>query len=161
MSTLYTLTENYNNLIELLDNPEIEPEVLEQSLNEVAEQIEVKAENIAKLIKNIDGDIEAIKNEEKRLAEKKRSLEAKKLRIKEYLYGQIKLLENKKVKTPLFSIAIQKNPPSVAVESEENIPECYYIIKKELSKKDLLGALKDGLEIKGVKIVQSEGIRIR
>lgn len=161
MSTLYTLTENYNNLIELLDNPEIEPEVLEQSLNEVAEQIEVKAENIAKLIKNIDGDIEAIKNEEKRLAEKKRSLESKKLRIKEYLYQQIKLLENKKVKTPLFSIGIQKNPPSVAVESEENIPECYYIVKKELSKKDLLGALKEGVEIEGVKIVQSEGIRIR
>lgn len=158
---LYELTENYSNLLELLDNPEIEPEVLEQSLNEVAEQIEVKAENIAKLIKNIDGDIEAIKNEEKRLVEKKRSLEAKKLRIKEYLYGQIKLLENKKVKTPLFSIAIQKNPPSVAVESEENIPECYYIVKKELSKKDLLGALKEGIEIKGVKIVQSEGIRIR
>lgn len=158
---LYELTDNYNNLIELLDNPEIEPEVLEQSLSEVAEQIEVKAENIAKLIKNIDGDIEAIKNEEKRLVEKKRSLESKKLRIKEYLYGQIKLLDNKKVKTPLFSIAIQKNPPSVAIESEENIPECYYIVKKELSKKDLLGALKEGLEIEGVKIVQSEGIRIR
>lgn len=161
MSALYTLTENYNNLLELLDNPEIEPEILEQSLNEVTEQIEIKAENIAKLIKNIDGDIEAIKNEKKRLSEKEKSLESKKLRIKEYLYQQIKLLKNKKIKTPLFSIGIQNNPPSVAIESEENIPECYYIIKKEISKKDLLGALKDGLEIEGVKIIQTEGIRIR
>ena len=118
---LYELTGNYLNLMELVDNEGVPQEVLQESLQEVKEEIETKSENIAKLIKNIDSDIQGLKVEEKRLKEKRQSLENKQAYLKQYLEESLKAVDIKKVKTPLFTIAIQKNAPSVIVESEESI----------------------------------------
>lgn len=158
---LYELTGNYLNLMELVDNEGVPQEVLQESLQEVKEGIETKSENIAKLIKNIDSDIQGLKVEEKRLKEKRQSLENKQACLKQYLEESLKAVDIKKVKTPLFTIAIQKNAPSVIVESEESIPECYYITRKELSRTAILDALKEGKEVAGAKLEQKESLRIR
>lgn len=161
MAKLYELTGNYLNLMELLDNPEVSQEVLQESLQEVKEEIETKAENIAKLIKNIDSDIQGLKVEEKRLNDKRKSLENKQVYLKKYLEESLKTVNMKKVKTSLFTVSIQNNAPSVVIENEESIPECYYITKRELSKKAVLEDLKAGKEITGVKLEQKESLRIR
>ncbi|MFR5747044.1 MAG: siphovirus Gp157 family protein, partial [Romboutsia timonensis] len=75
MMKLYELTQNYLNLQELLENPEIPAEMIETALNEVGGQIEDKAENIAKLIKTLEADVSGFKAEEKRLADRRKSLE--------------------------------------------------------------------------------------
>ena len=48
---LYELTESYLNLQELLENPEVPQALITAALEQVGEELEVKAENIAKLIK--------------------------------------------------------------------------------------------------------------
>lgn len=161
MAKLYELTSNYLNLMELLDNPEVPGEVLQESLQEVKEEIEIKAENIAKLVKNIDSDIQGLKAEEKRLNYKRKSLENKQKSIKQYLEDTLKISDIKKVKTPLFTITIQKNAPSVVIEDLESIPECYFLIKKEISKSGILEALKAGQKVVGAKLEQKESLRIR
>lgn len=44
---------------------------------------------------------------------------------------------------------------------ENAIPEEYFVVKKELSKKDILAALKEGIEVPGATINQTESLRIR
>jgi hypothetical protein len=158
---LYDLTANYKNLLDLLDNPEVPQNIIEQSLNEVAEEIEVKAENIAKLIKSIDIDAKALKEEEQRLASKRKTLENRTEYLKKYLEAGMRATSKEKIKGKFFSLAIQKNAPSVNVIDESKIPENYFTITKKLNKEVILEELKSGKTILGAELKQSQSLRIR
>lgn len=58
---LYELTENYNRVLDLANDPDVDPQVIEDTLGAIEGAIEGKAENIAKLIKCIDADVNALK----------------------------------------------------------------------------------------------------
>lgn len=159
---LYDITQSYNNLIELLDNDEVSKDVLNDAINSVNEEFEQKAENIAKLIKNFEADVKAFKDEENRIAERRRVTENRIANLKDYLDGAMKASGKTKFKHGTFSFSITKNAPSVDVIDESEIPEKWYVKKDPvLNKKGLLEALKAGTEIKGVKLVQKESLRIR
>lgn len=160
---LYELTEMYKNIWDLVEDDEVDLDTLETALSQVEDNLEVKAENIAKLIKGIDGDIDTLKAEEKRLADKRRVLENKQKNIKGYLENQLRVMGIDKVKTPLFTVALQKNPPSVEIVNEDLIPEQFKktVTTTTIVKKDLLEALKSGQVIEGAEIKQGKSLRIR
>ena len=160
---LYELTEMYKNIWGLVEDDEIDLDTLESALSQVEDNLEVKAENMAKLVKGIDGDIDTLKAEEKRLADKRRVLENKQKNIKYYLENQLRVMEIDKVKTPLFTVALQKNPPSVDILDEDLIPKKYKktVTTTTVVKKDLLDALKSGQVIEGAAIKQGKSLRIR
>ena len=161
MAKLYELTQNYNNLLELADNPDVPTEMLEESLNSIDDEIDTKAENIAKVIKSIESDVAGLKGEEKRLADRRKSLEGRIDNLKEYVEGSMRAVGKEKIRGKAFTLGIQKNAPSVDVTNEDAIPEQYFITKRELSKKDILAALKKGEEVPGAAIKQTESLRIR
>jgi hypothetical protein len=158
---LYDLTNEYFQILELMEDPEIDREIIQQVLGELTDKIESKAENIAKVIKSIEGDIEVISAEEKRLQGKRRALETNKERLKQYLEEQLELVGSTKVKTPLFSIGIQNNPVSVEVMDENMIPEDFISYTPTINKKDILAQLKEGKEVPGAAIKQTRSLRIR
>lgn len=159
---LYELQQSYLNLQELLENADIPQEVIIKALDEVGEQLEEKAENIAKLIKTLEVDITGFKEEEKRLADQRKVLENRVKNLKEYLDGAMKATGKLKFKGKLFSFNIQKNPPSVDIINEKSIPSEFFIEQQPLlDKKALLAALKEGKEIEGATIKQTESLRIR
>lgn len=160
---LYELTELYQNIWELVGDDEVDVGTLETALKQVEDNIESKSESIAKLIKGIDGDIAALKEEEKRLSKRRKTLENKQNNIKSYLENQLKAMDIDKVKTPLFTISIQKNPPSVHILNEELIPDKYKKTQTTISivKKDLLEDLKLGEIIDGAEIKQEKSLRIK
>lgn len=87
MTKLYEITERYQNLELLLDNAdENVKQVLLDGLNEIKEEFNEKALNLVKYIKNIESDIDGFKAEEKRLSERRKTLENRKESIKEYFY---------------------------------------------------------------------------
>ena len=161
MAKLYELTQNYNNLLELVDNPDVPTEMLEESLNSIDDEIDTKAENIAKVIKSIESDIAGLKGEEKRLADRRKSLEGRIDNLKEYVEGSMRAVGKEKIRGKAFTLGIQRNAPSVDIIDEDVIPEQYFITKKELSKKDILVALKKGEEVPGAAVKQTESLRIR
>lgn len=159
---LYELTENYLNLQELLENPEVPQELITSALDQVGEELEVKAENIAKLIKTLEVDIAGFKEEEKRLSDRRKSLENRVKNLKEYLDGAMKLTSKTKFKGKLFSFNIQKNAPGVSIIDEKLIPKEYLIEQAPvIDKKAILNDLKNGEDIPGVEIKQTESLRIR
>lgn len=159
---LYELTQNYRNLQELLDNQEISVEIINAALDEVTEEIEDKAENIAKIIKGIEADVIALKEEETRLYSKRKGLECRVKYLKEYLEGSMKVVNKSKIKGRLFSFSIQKNPPSLEIINEHLIPEkFFYVPSPTIDKKEVLSRLKAGEEVPGVAIKQTESLRIR
>lgn len=159
---LYELTENYLNLQELLENPEVPQELITNALDQVGEELEVKAENIAKLIKTLEVDIAGFKEEEKRLSDRRKSLENKVKNLKEYLDRAMKATGKTEFKGKLFSFNIQKNAPGVSIIDEKLIPKEYLIEQAPvIDKKAILNDLKNGEDIPGVEIKQTESLRIR
>lgn len=160
---LYELTEMYQNIWDLVADEEVDLDTLETALSQVEDNLEVKAESMAKLVKGIDGDVTALKEEENRLAKRRKALENKQTNIKQYLQNQFNVMGIDKVKTPLFTVALQNNPPSVNILDEDLIPEQYKktVTTTSIVKKDLLNALKEGQVIEGAEIKQGRSLRIR
>ncbi len=158
---LYDLAQSYLNLQELLENPEVPKELILESLRKVGGELEEKAENIAKLIKTIDLEVKAIEEEEKRLANNRKAMKNKSKALKDYLEGAMISTGKTKFKSNLFSFNIQKNAPSVDVIDENLIPKEFIEFEPIIKKKEILAALKNGEVIEGVKLKQTESLRIR
>lgn len=144
-----------------LKDMDIEEGDLNSALENIDDEIETKADNIAKVLRDFDGDIEALKSEEERLAKKRKAIENRQKHLKEYLQNAMLVLDKRKFKTDLFSFNIQKNVPSLKILDESKIPEDYYKIEKKLNKNDLKEAVKNGLFEDAAELVQTESLRIR
>lgn len=157
---LYELTTSYTQLLDLADS--LDEETFRDTLSAIEEAIEDKAENTAKLIRGLEADIEILKAEEKRLADRRKALESKVSNTKAYLQEQLEIAGLDKVKRPTITVAIQNNPPSVEIADESLIPSHYMIPQpNKIDKKAILSALKEGLVIDGCNMKQSRSVRIR
>ena len=160
MATLYELTDQYQQLLEL--ESEIDEQTFIDTLQSIDEAIEGKAENLAKVIKEIESTVSVITNEISRLQSKKQALNNRVANLKTYLQGEMEKVSKTKVKGALFTVNIQNNPPSLKVENTDKIPKSFYIEQEPtLDKKALKGAVKNGEVIEGVALVQTQSVRIR
>lgn len=159
---LYELTQHYNELLTML-NTDADNEAINDTLDLITDSLTDKAENIAKLLNALDGDILMIKTEEQRLAERRRVIENRRDNLKDYLKQSLENAEIKKVDTPLFTISIRTNPHKVEVMDEASLPERFFERKEIISvlKKDILEAYKQGEIIEGVLITQGTSLQIK
>ncbi|MED5073390.1 siphovirus Gp157 family protein [Anoxybacillus geothermalis] len=156
---LYELAANYVELMNMAD--EMDSEAIVDTLEAIRDEIELKAENIAKLIRNLEADARAIREEEKRLNEKRTAIENKVKRLKAYLFKQLEHAGIQRIKRPTITVYIQDNPPSVDVVDISVIPEEFLKHKVEVDKKSILERIKSGEQIPGVELKREKGVRIR
>lgn len=145
-----------------VQNMDLDPEVMKDTLDSIEDAIESKAENIAKLIRNLESDVSAYKEEEDRLKTKRQATENKVKWLKTYLEDNMKLTGKTKFKSGMFNFSIQKNPASVNITDEKIIPEEFLIQQPpKVDKTSLKEILKRGIEVPGAELKQTEGLRIR
>lgn len=164
MANIYELTQDYLKIMSMMEDPELDPQTLADTLEAVEGALEVKAENYAKIIKNLEGDIAAIKSEVDRLSEKKRTIENNIKNMKATLQGSMEITGKTRFKTGLFSFGIQKNAPSVVVDTNINNlpPEFLKFREPEVNKTKLKEAIMNGENLEGfAHLEQSESLRIR
>ena len=156
-ATLYELKDMYLNLMDL----DLEGEELGKALENIDDEIEVKAENYAGLIKNLEAEADAYKKEIDRMTDRKRALENRAKFLKKNLEETMIELDKKKFKTNLFSFNIQRNAPSIKILDEDAVPEEFIEYERKIKKNDLKKAIKEGLETDAAVLVESESLRIR
>lgn len=155
---LYELSLSFQEV----QNMDLDPEVMQDTLDSIEDAIESKAENIAKLIRNLESDVSAYKEEEDRLKTKRQATENKVKWLKTYLEDNMKLTGKTKFKSGMFNFSIQKNPASVNITDEKAIPEEFLIQQPpKVDKTSLKEILKRGIEVPGAELKQTEGLRIR
>lgn len=159
--TLYELTGQFLQVNEMAVNGEIDEETMQGTLEAIECEIEEKAENYAKVIRNLESDIEALKKEEERLYERRKTIENNIKRIKKNLENCMIAVDKKKFKTDLFSFNIQKNVPALVIDNKNSIP-AEYLIQQE-PKVDTANLKKYLKENKAdfAHLEQSESLRIR
>lgn len=156
--TLYELTDNYQQLLELED--EADSQVFEDTLNALEDEINHKAENIAKVIKTLEAEAKALEDEKRRLENRIISRKNKIQRLKDYLQDNLEKAGIQKVKGKTFTVWVQ-NSERVEVSDENTIPEQYFVLKRQLSKSAIKEAIENGQQVAGAKIIKNTSIRIR
>ncbi|EMA6344340.1 siphovirus Gp157 family protein [Bacillus cytotoxicus] len=158
---LYELTTSFNQLQQMIEDG-ADPEVINDTLQSISEAIEDKVQGAALLIRNIEAQVEVIKGEENRLAERRKSFENNCKNIKDYLYHQMVAVDKRRIKGALITVGIQKNPASLDIAEDAVIPTEYMIPQDpKVDKKALLLAIKNGMKWDGISLKQGESVRIR
>lgn len=168
MASLYELSGDYVKFSELMEMEELEPEMqeaLEEALGNLGEDIEIKLENYAKIIKNFESDIAGLKVEEERLNKKRKTLENSIKNMKQRMTEAMIQTGKVDIKGDLFKFKVQANPPAVVMDVNyiEDVPDKYLIAQDpKIDKKKLAEDLKAGVELDGVAHLQASAtVRIR
>ena len=127
-------------------------------LNALNIERDAKVENVALWIKELKAEAEAIKAEKLRLADRQKAAENKAESLKKWLAYA---LNNEKFKTARCSVSF-RNTESVEVTDEglENLmrggnDDLLTYAKPEPNKTAIKQAIKDGLNVSGVQLVQN------
>lgn len=156
---LYKLAENYNCVMQMIEDDEMDVTTLTDTLESIEASIEVKASNVVYLVKNLDAYSVGIETEIKRLQAKQKAVQAKQDSVKEFLFSQLESMGMTEFKTNIATIKKVNNPPSVLVEDEKVIPAKYLTIVPEsykVSKTEIAKDLKAGIEVKGATLQQTK-----
>lgn len=161
MGTLYELKSEYIQLRDMAGDPDISPEALRDTMDAINGELEDKADGYARVIRELEAEEAGLDAEIKRLQARKSAVSGNKGRIKDALESAMRETGKLKFKTALFSFGIQKNPPSVAILSE-NIPLDYLVVPEpQPDKKRILAELKAGAKFDWAELRQTEALRIR
>lgn len=165
---LYEIADIYLNLIEAIENEELPEDAVADTLEAVTAELEDKADNIACMMKQLNAEAEAIREEEKRLAKRRQTKERVAERCKQYLSDMLLKVGIDKMETVRNKITFRKS------ESVE-IDECEFFNWVDMNARhDLLSysaptankteikkALKDGAEIEGAVLRINSNIQIK
>ncbi|MBR2388166.1 MAG: siphovirus Gp157 family protein [Clostridia bacterium] len=164
---LYEVANDYLALMQAIDNDELPEEAIADTLEAIKGEIEVKADNIACLLKNIEADITAFKAEESRLAERRKVKEKAHERLKQYLSNELQRLNIDKVETARNNISFRKSE-SVELDEETFIAwaseyrdDLLTYSNPKANKTEIKKALKDGAEIVGASLISKNNIQIK
>ena len=159
MATIYEMTEQAQQLLELLTDGEID----EQTFLDTIEGMGAidKVENICKVISCLSADSQMFSNEIKRCQDRKRTIDNNITRLKKSLYDFYIASGQKQLKAGIFTVSSRKST-AVKITNEEAIPMDYLTIP--MPKADLTAikqAIKEGINVPGAEIEERESVQIR
>ena len=158
---LYEITGALLELLEMATEHELDQKTINDTMEVMEFEFEEKADGYAKVIKTLEGNVDSLDKEIERLTKRKNTVENNIASIKRNLEGAMITTGKTKFKTLLFNFGIQKNPASVVIDDESQIPEEYLVAQEpKVDKTGLKNFLKDN-EVEWAHLVQTESLRIR
>lgn len=121
MGTLYELTDAYSTVEAMLYDSETDEQVILDTLQAIDGEIEDKADDYAKLIKNLHSDTDALKAEEERLYQRRKSLENREKLLKSTLQANLEFIGKTKFKTALFTYTVAANGGKAPLSITDNL----------------------------------------
>lgn len=160
---LYELNGVYQNIMALIDEGVATAEEMQAALADIQDDLESKLDGYGKIIRTLESEAVMLKEEEARLAARRRHAEASAKYMKERVKDTLDLRGgDRKLKTKLFSYWVQKNPPKLEVDCPvELLPDAYQkhtIVADTAAIKD---ALSKGEVVLGCKLTQGESLRMK
>jgi hypothetical protein len=163
--SLYQMTADYQKALSHLSEMDIDEQTLLDTLEGLQGELTAKAENVCAFTLNLEAEADAMKAAEKRIADRRRSLESKAKKMREYLLTNMQAsgITEISANDKSFRIRVMKGSESVLIEDEAAIPVDYKRIIPETSAPDktlIKKAIKDGYEVSGAKVVRTPSLKI-
>lgn len=163
-NTLYALSDQYLYLVDLLEDPDADPALIEQELDRVGGQIAHKAEAIAGLIAWYEGLAGLRKAEAQRMAQSVSSFEKQAERLRSYVLKHMQATGMTRIDTARFSLTLRQNPPRVEILEPMLVPREFQREKIviDVDKRKILEHVKaTGEVVEGTEIVRGTRLEIR
>lgn len=164
---LYEISAQYQNIADLLNNPEFadNPDIL-TALDNIEDDFNNKVQQTLFIMKNIESEIEPIDVEIKRLQAMKKARQNNVERIKTRLKANLQATGIHKVNCGVFNLSYRLAEQSAVEIDEElflanNLNENFVTVKISPNKTEIKNALKNGETILGAKLIDSEVLTIR
>lgn len=153
---LYEISNAYQMLLEM-------EELEEGYLESLQEQAEEKLSNIGVVVKTLIAEADAIKAEEKKLSDRRKSIENKAESLKRYAFESMQKLDLNKVSTPVCVLSIVKNPPKLVIKDQEAIDSMFKSerIVIDIDNAAIKETLKNGEILEWAELVQDSSLRIK
>ena len=166
MKTLYDIAEEYRELLDLMQSAEVDEETIQDTIEATGlkDDFRNKVDGYLYVIDDLEASNDRIKNEEKRLAERRRMQEKNIRKMKDMLTDTMQLLDIQKEQTDKYTVWVQNNNVKLNIEDEQFIPKEFYEEQQpKLNRKMLTDYLKENKNksIKGVELTQTKGMRKR
>lgn len=159
---LYEITNAFPKIMENEEMTEEDKKKVEEELTLLLQQ---KSQNIIGYTKNIELTINAMKEEEDRIASNRKILENKLSRFKDYVKECMENNGFTKIETGLGTLSIAKSPASVEILNEDEIPSEFKqeVITVKVDKTKIKNNFKETGEIPaGVNIITTNtNLRIK
>jgi hypothetical protein len=165
MSSLYELVGERLALQRKLEDLNFDEITIEDTLFGESTAIQAKVEDYAFVIRNLEALPEAIKAEEKRLADRRKAIEKRVEHIKNWLLVNMQQAGITKIESPVFTVALQNNPASVIIDDESLIDDGFKRLPEPLplvvDKKLIKDAIDAGQVVEGAHIEVKQRLVIR
>lgn len=163
--SLYNITNRFAELMDKANEGELTEEEYNELGNELALELQNKSANIIGYIKNSESLLDAMKAEEKRLSDIRKQGEAKLEKFYQYVKENMERLNLLEIPTELGSLKIAKNPMSVEIENEDEIPSEFKqeVVTVKIDKTAIKNHFKETGEIvAGTRIIDNKtSLRIK
>lgn len=160
MQHLYELAPQYRALTDWMEeNPD--DTARKDQLAQVAENLNEKITNIAKLILELEANGDIIKIETERLSLRQKSCENRAKWLRSYLAVEMKNADIDKVPDSIVTVSLQKSQPSVEVVDIAKVPEIYKEYEPKVKSKIVLDTIKKTGEVIDGIIVHNDKYHVR
>lgn len=160
MSSLYEIAETHNQaLLALAELDDVPEEVINDTLEGLQGSFEAKAISVASFFMNVDADIQAMKDAEKRIADRRKAKESQVKRLKDYLLSNMDRTGINVIECPYFKVSIRNNAESVNIVDESLIPEMFMRVTVTRSPDKTL--IKSAGGCPGVELSRSKSLMIK
>ena len=165
MTALYVLANEYRHAADRLATLDINEITLADTLESLSGSLEQKAVATAMVARNLESLAASIKEAEAGMAARRKAIEARVTRIREYLLTNMETAQISRIESPYFTLAIQKNPPAVVIDCAVEIPEDYFNQPETpppvVDKKLIAQAIKDGFIVPGAHLERGKRLVIK
>lgn len=162
MSNLYQLTNNYETVLNMLYDEDADEQMILDTLESIEGEIEDKADNYAKIIKELESKRDSRKAEAKRLLDSATVFDNRIKALKNNLYNAMKTTGKTKFATDLFSFNIARNGGKQSLTIDGEVPEEYTKTTVENDTDKIRQALEEGKELAFAHLEpRGESLRIR
>lgn len=123
--SLYELTDQFLTLEEMALDPEVDPQLIEDSMAALDGDIEFKMENYGKLIRNIEAMTDKVEEKKNRLDARKKTYESRIAALKRNMKSCMQAMGKEKIQTPLFLFYIKQGAESAVIDDVDLVPRDY------------------------------------
>ena len=162
MPPLYIIGEEYQELLWMMAEGQIEENLFNEFLEDVSADFSKKSANVASFFLSLESQAAEVKLAEQRMNTRRKSLEKNAKKLRDYLLNQMQLINMKEISTPEFLIRIRNNPARVDIVTESLIPDDFKLeeVNVKLDKNAIKDSIKAGNTVPGAVLIVNQRLHV-
>jgi len=156
LPALYELSSDFIRAARELEDMDLDPQVVADTLEGLQFPLEVKATNVAMYSRNLESTADSIDEAIEAMQARATAIRKRAASLRDYLQLNMERTGITKIESPHFVIALKKKPQSVEIYNSDLLPTDYMrqpaTPPPAPDKKLIAQAIKDGFEVPGAKM---------